>query len=681
MVTKFIQALTSQVPKIIGAGQDLIVKFIGAIAAFVPKLVSKGVDIILSFIKGIADNVNKVVSQGADLIIKFIEGIGKNMNKIANKGADAVITFLHELENTIRTKGPELRDAGWGVADALLDGIWSGIDGLAQKVVDKLGWLVRLLPDKVKKLLGIKSPSTVFMSLGKFTMLGFQKGIEDNQKPVYSAAEGVGTGLIGSFQRVLGIHSPSDVMREIGMQVNRGFADGLRGSADQIRDAFQSLNDKLRDAIRDEKTTISEGHKKVEDLQQQHADKLAEIARLKAAKKPDQQAIADAVKEAQDLQKQIQAESKAITQNEAVLKTNRSARNELVNGMKAERAQLIGLKKNYEDISKQLEEAQHVLDDATRARDDAQKSFTEKYSATPTIDTDEKVSGTAALVKYKQQLAERIKATQQYAATLQQLRALGLDDTTYKKLIEQGVEGQEFAKALLAGGKGGIAAMNALDQQLLVAAGTLATDAAKNLYQAGVDAAQGLVNGLTSKKATLEKMMEDLASAMVRAIKRKLKIKSPSQIFGEIGKLSIAGLAQGLKANTKTVEDASASVGESALSAMQGSLSGISEHIDIDPVITPVLDLSEVQKGAKQLGALTNVTPITAAASYRQASAISASQAATSTEVDPAGQTGTNITFNQTNTSPESLSDIEIYRQTNNQLASLKRLTGVITRA
>jgi hypothetical protein len=79
-------------------------------------------------------------------------------------------------------------------------------------------------------------------------------------------------------------------------------------------------------------------------------------------------------------------------------------------------------------------------------------------------------------------------------------------------------------------------------------------------------------------------------------------------------------------------------------------------------------------------GHLTNVIPITAAASYGQATSISAEKSS----VDAAAVAGdglaagiAKIEFNQTNTSPESLSEVEIYRQTNNQLSKLKSLVGV----
>jgi hypothetical protein len=66
------------------------------------------------------------------------------------------------------------------------------------------------------------------------------------------------------------------------------------------------------------------------------------------------------------------------------------------------------------------------------------------------------------------------------------------------------------------------------------------------------------------------------------------------------------------------------------------------------------------------------VTPISAAASFGQASLISAEQTAAQSEQVAVSPGGTSVKFEQNNYSPESLSEIEIYRQTKNQLSQLR---------
>jgi hypothetical protein len=105
---------------------------------------------------------------------------------------------------------------------------------------------------------------------------------------------------------------------------------------------------------------------------------------------------------------------------------------------------------------------------------------------------------------------------------------------------------------------------------------------------------------------------------------------------------------------------------------MSGLSDGVAAEIDPNPVITPILDLSQVRTQAQELSALTNTVPITAAASYGHASSISASTPTTQAEDPNVAKAAASVTFEQNNYSPSALSEVEIYRQTKNQLSQLK---------
>jgi hypothetical protein len=274
--------------------------------------------------------------------------------------------------------------------------------------------------------------------------------------------------------------------------------------------------------------------------------------------------------------------------------------------------------------------------------------------------------------QFTQKLRDRVVAVQKYHATLQSLRAAGLDDTTYQMLLEQGTAGQQFADQLLAGGKPAIDEIKALDTSLATAAKTLGDTAAHNLYDAGIRVAQGLVKGLKSQKSVITQMMNDLADAMIKAIKKKLKIKSPSEIFTEVGNFITRGLVQGLQ-DSSEAKIAAIKLGEDVLTALSGA---ISDNLDVNPVISPVLDLTNVERDAGKLDGMLPTTTIAASTSFDQASRISDREAALQAAVAQAVPT-TTVTLHQNNYSPEPLSNIELYRQTNNQLSRIKSLVGV----
>jgi hypothetical protein len=219
--------------------------------------------------------------------------------------------------------------------------------------------------------------------------------------------------------------------------------------------------------------------------------------------------------------------------------------------------------------------------------------------------------------------------------------------------------------------------VNALDSLLQGVSQTLATQAGTNLYQAGVDAAQGLIDGLVSQQSGIRVAMEKIANEMVRAIKKALKIRSPSEAFAEIGKFSMQGMAAGFSKSANVVTGAIDDAADNALVAMKKSMRKISDlvtdEIDPNPTITPVLDLTQIKKDAQKLAALSN----TAFVSSKQAAAISAGQTTAQAEQEAAASSGTSVIFEQNNYSPEALREIEIYRQTRNQLSQIKSALAV----
>src|ERR1051326_2303499 len=91
-----------------------------------------------------------------------------------------------------------------------------------------------------------------------------KQGLEDGHKPIMDGANAIGNGLIGAFKDVFQIQSPSKVLKEIGKEVGHGFRDGLDGSADDIRNSFRSLREKInqemataRDNIKQEKDNLA----------------------------------------------------------------------------------------------------------------------------------------------------------------------------------------------------------------------------------------------------------------------------------------------------------------------------------------------------------------------------------------------------------------------------------------
>ena len=183
----------------------------------------------------------------------------------------------------------------------------------------------------------------------------------------------------------------------------------------------------------------------------------------------------------------------------------------------------------------------------------------------------------------------------------------------------------------------------------------------------------GMTNGLASKAWSFGESMVSVAKKGYNKVKNFFGIHSPSRLMKELGGYVGEGLAIGIENAGERVAGAGDNMASAAYDAMSRALDGVNELVEDDPSfkpeIKPILDLTEMQKQAKGINNFLPAIGVTAQAANaaRPAAPIAVDNS------DKNRQNGvTNITFNQTNNSPEALDAATIYRQTHTQLAMAK---------
>jgi hypothetical protein len=99
-----------------------------------------------------------------------------------------------------------------------------------------------------------------------------------------------------------------------------------------------------------------------------------------------------------------------------------------------------------------------------------------------------------------------------------------------------------------------------------------------------------------------------MAQAAEEAAKEELKINSPSKVFEKIGEGVPEGMSLGIENLSGLVENATSSLGDTAIGGLGDSLSGIGDMFGIDfdsePTISPVLDLSSIESGIGDMNSM-----------------------------------------------------------------------------
>lgn len=649
VLTSLITAIGTVGPLIISTLISLIFMLVDTLVANVPRLVNAGFQLLIGILDGIANNIGKVVNSATNIIVNFINGISAGIPRIVNAGADLIISFLNSVANTIESRSGEMRSAGSRIGMAIVDGMTGGLASKARELAGKAAEIAKGALNAAKSFLGINSPSKEFFKLGKWSNEGMSKGLDKYASTSAKAGAGVGEGVLNAAKKTLEINSPSKAFQKLGKFVNQGFAKGLTGNKEDIQKAYDSMRDQLKGTMESTKKDMDK-----------YSDRLK---KLQKAKKQDSGEIAKAKKNLAQSKKENKAAS--------------SAHNELVKNLKDEKLQLEKLSKGYSKTAGSLDDAKKALEDARKTRDDYSKSVAGQF------DNMVDISRTMKLDNYVEKMRKEISDVKAFASVIQNLRRLGLNDKMYQELISKGPEALPFARQILDGGKKSVKEVNGLASELGKQATKLGSTASKELYQAGVYAAEGLVKGLKNNEGAIAKQMDNIAKQMVTSMNNRLKIKSPSRVFMEVGKFSTEGLVRGLVRTSGNVEKASTMVAEGAVNSMKKALANTNalsiDSVDLSPRIQPVLDLSKVRDESKNIASLLNGKSLDIDRVTRYANGISEERRSQLTD-NPSTvveQKPSVISFVQNNHSPKAISEIDTYRNTHNQLAAAK---GALTK-
>lgn len=157
-----------------------------------------------------------------------------------------------------------------------------------------------------------------------------------------------------------------------------------------------------------------------------------------------------------------------------------------------------------------------------------------------------------------------------------------------------------------------------------------ARSAAGQFVSAGRSMIQGLISGIKSAAASVASAARSVVQGAINAAKSALKINSPSKVFIEIGKFTGEGFVVGMDRTAGAVANSAASLADSAISNVRNSISkianAVSDNIDAQPTIRPVLDLSNVEAGARSLNGMLDDSQLSASLSGDMSRSIGAIQ-------------------------------------------------------
>ncbi|MDT0435601.1 MULTISPECIES: phage tail tape measure protein [Streptomyces] len=364
-----------------------------------------------------------------------------------------------------------------------------------QKALEAVAW-VRGLPGRARKALG--PLGSLLTSAGRDMIRGLINGLKSIG--VSSVMSGIANSAKNAFKSALGIHSPSKVFRSLGIYINQGLVEGLTGSTAKVKTAtkrIETLILQTRNHLTDQRTS----------------------SRTRAGRRTNAW-VAQKLKALAGVERYVKREDR-------VMRSLAAKRDATAKKLKDAQKKLADLQKSW-----------------TSKRDEIASSVMQGMSVvTASPDEGRSVNSFDVVASMR----EQARKVAEFTANLAMLRKKGLRADLIDQIASAGVEGGgDTARALAAASKGQVKEVNSLQTSMKAKAKETGAVVADAMYGAGIKAAQGLVKGLQRQEKAIEKQMVRIAKKMAAAIRHALRIKSPSQVFADIGGYIPQGLAVGI---------------------------------------------------------------------------------------------------------------------------------------
>lgn len=587
---------------------------------------------IVAFINTIAGSADAFIKAFETLILSMAQAISTTAPTVIN----TLLDLLSLLLSALNEKLPSLVDAGANLIISLLDGITRNMDGIASSAttlittfLDNIGKnapkvveagfkmildFMNGLADSIRKNIPLIMDAA--WEIADALIDGVIKGLKNSVGRAVDSVKQVGKDIIGGFKKVLGIHSPSRVARdEVGKPIVQGIAEGITEDM-SAEEAAEKKAKNVVDAFQKEFDKV--------DLRLNTSDLTYELWT-----KQNEYTATDVQKSAKELENinnqiMFQNEKTKLAQEEyqVTLDTfgeQSDKTQEAYNKLLQEQIDLADLHNQYTELTKELTETQ-------RSQVETNQAAFEKYA------------------EFIQKNKDNLLAL---GVSLEEIKKVAAQRTGYNPNLDTQAMNNQVASTVTN-------AMGTVEQVYSNTAQTTFGSLTTNFTQWGTMYANALASGLQNGVGSITAVVSKIANSCAEALAAK------EEEFYNLGYRLGSKFAAGFKA---------------ALDYLVDRLQ--SEINENAPVITPVLDLSQFETGITQMSSMMSgaSTGMEIAAKVREGFEAKKKSVSEGTSKNASGISKSIVNnFTQNNYSPKALSRLDIYRQTKNQLATVKKV-------
>lgn len=579
---------------------DDIAKLFSSMSSKVSSTVSNFSTSVVNFFKNLGTNASSTISNMVTSVINFVKNLATNfVNTISNLKTNVVNKF-NEIKDSIIKKVKEIDLVQIG--KDIINGLIKGISAMTANVLEAITGVVDGVVNTAKKLLGIHSPSRVFKQIGLWTGEGMAIGLDDSSAKVNKAMSDIGDGILTVSKTYQEEYSnliddfnkknedKNDKTLEKIYKIQNNAIKKKRALTQKEKQDIALLEASYRDSKlkadqdfnKKYKALVEKSEKEYLDVIKKYIDdkkSLEQLSLLDEAKVWEQsmelfsEGTNERIKAQQEYKKAVEAVNKEITAinseySNQVMKINE----ELI---KSEEA----LNKAYEDaVSKRensLKNTKGLFDEFTvdlgrsgeELLDNLQSQITHfkgwqsqiEILATRAIDegllAELREMGPNALAEIVAlnsmtdsqltQYSELYRTKSKWAREVAEKEHIGMKNDTEKQI--KGLRDNSNKQ------------LDTLQREWNAKIKSITTDTStqlSSLEQIGMDAGNGLLQGLSSTSNAIKSKALDIANSVKKTIQSALDIHSPSRVMMGFGVNINEGLIKGIEQTQNRLNNA-----------------------------------------------------------------------------------------------------------------------------
>lgn len=234
-IPQIVTSIVTALPLIIQGGLQLFMGLLQALVQLIPQLLTAVIELVPVLIGGLISMLPQLILGAMELFLGMVMGLVQAIPQIVT----AIITAIPQLITALVSQLPALITG----AVQLFLGL---VTGLVQAIPQIISAVIGMIPQIVSAIIGAVPQ---LLSAGRDLVRGLAQGIGNAAGLVMDAIGGVVNGAIDWAKGLLGIKSPSRVFRTIGDQVGQGLSLGLDGAQSGVASAAGRLVDATRSAF------------------------------------------------------------------------------------------------------------------------------------------------------------------------------------------------------------------------------------------------------------------------------------------------------------------------------------------------------------------------------------------------------------------------------------------------